>query len=374
LTSTADIVVVYDAGGVVTDCNEPAASLLGYPAPDITGQPMAQIIPLRLRSEHRALTQRLLDTPQVATVDTLRLARDGSEVPLRLSVYPIRNAAGRVVALCEVGHTRDASAEADASLLADLGIPGTSLWREMFHNSTAFVGIIARDGIVLDVNQAALDAAGLTIAEVAGRPVWETHWWSYSAQAQQQIRDVLQSALRGAAVHRELVARMKGDALVTIDCVFSPMRNAAGSVVAVIGSGVDVTLHKDLEAALMRSNRQLHMLSDCNHELSRAADEKSMLASICRVIVEVGGYRLAWVGFADNDSAKSVRVVACAGVDVEHLRQARLTWDHSPAGAGPSGQAIRNGQPSLCSNLDEDPAIAPWRSHAVARGYAVAIA
>src|ERR1700722_5316933 len=59
LTSTADIVVVYDAGGVVTDCNEPAASLLGYPAPDITGQPMAQIIPLRLRSEHRAQTQRL---------------------------------------------------------------------------------------------------------------------------------------------------------------------------------------------------------------------------------------------------------------------------------------------------------------------------
>jgi len=374
LTSTADIVVVYDTEGVVTDCNEAAASLLGYPTTLITGQPMAQIIPLRLRSDYRAQTRRLLDIPQATTVDTLRLARDGSEVAVRLRVYPIRNAAGRVVALCEVGHTRDASSEADAGLLADFGIPGTSLWRELFHNSTAFVGIVSRDGVVLDVNQAALDAAGLTIADAKGRPVWDTHWWSYSAQAQQQIRAVLQSALQGAAVHRELVARMKGDALVTIDCVFSPLRNAAGSVVAVVGSGVDVSLHKNLEAALLRSNRQLHMLSDCNHELGRASDEKALLASICRVIVEVGGYRLAWVGFADNDSAKSVRVVACAGDDAEHLRQVQVSWDNSPSGAGPTGRAIRSGKPSVCSSLDDDPAIAPWRSHAIVRGYSVSIA
>jgi diguanylate cyclase (GGDEF)-like protein/PAS domain S-box-containing protein len=374
LTSTADIVVVYDAGGVVTDCNEPAAALLGYPAPAITGQPVAQIIPLHLRSEHRALTQRLLDSPQVTMVDTLRLARDGSEVPVRVSVYPIRNAAGRVVALCEVGHIRDADSEADVALLADLGIPGTSLWREMFHNSKAFVGIVARDGVVLDVNQAALDAAGLTIADVAGRPVWDTHWWSYSAQAQQRIRAVLQSALQGKAVHQELVARMKGDALLTIDCVFSPLRNAAGSVVAVVASGVDVTLHKNQEAALVRLNRQVHMLSDCNHELSRPADENALLASICRVIVEAGGYRLAWVGLAEKDSARSVRVAACAGADAGHLQQVRVTWDNSPAGSGPSGRAIRSGKPSVCSRLDDDPAIAPWRSHALANDYSVCIA
>jgi len=75
LTSTADIVVVYDAGGVVTDCNEPAAALLGYPAPAITGQPVAQIIPLHLRSAASRLTQRLPTVRRVTMVDTLRLAR-----------------------------------------------------------------------------------------------------------------------------------------------------------------------------------------------------------------------------------------------------------------------------------------------------------
>src|SRR6202140_899890 len=321
LTTTADIVVGYDVNGVITDCNEIAAKLLGYPAPDITGQPIAQIIPLRLRSEHQALVRRLLDSPQVTTVDTLLLARDGSEVPVRLNVYPIKSAAGRVVALCEVGRTRDPTSSADAGPLAELGIPGTSLWREMFHSMTTFVGIVSRDGIVLEVNQAALDAAGLQIADAAGRPVWDTYWWSYAEEAQQQIRAVVRLALQGIAVRREMLVRMKGDHLVAVDCVFSPLRNGAGQVVGVVGSGVDVSVRKHLEGALGRSNRHLRMLSDCNHQLSRAADETALLDSICRVIVEIGGFGLAWVGFAQNDAAKSVRVMASAGADAENLKQ-----------------------------------------------------
>src|ERR1700686_985843 len=151
LAPTADIVVVYDVDGVITDCNEIAAHLLGYPAPDITGQPMAQIIPLRLRSDHQALTRRLLDSPQVTTVDTLLLARDGSEVPVRLNVCPIRSTAGRVGAVGGVGRTRGAASAADAGPLAELGIPSTSLWREMFLSMTTFAGIVARDGVVLEV-------------------------------------------------------------------------------------------------------------------------------------------------------------------------------------------------------------------------------
>jgi PAS domain S-box-containing protein len=84
LTPTADIVVVHDIAGITTDCNEVAANLLGYPALEITGQPLTHIIPLRLRSDLQALTRRLLDSPQVTTVDTVLLARDGSEVPVRL--------------------------------------------------------------------------------------------------------------------------------------------------------------------------------------------------------------------------------------------------------------------------------------------------
>jgi diguanylate cyclase (GGDEF)-like protein/PAS domain S-box-containing protein len=374
LTIGADIVVVYDVDGIVTDCNAAAADLLGYSTPDLAGRPMAQIIPVQLRSEHRALMRRLLESAQVASVNTLRLTRDGSEVALHLAVCPIKNAAGKVMALCEVGAVPISAGATDGSPLAELGVPTSAQWREIFDGIAAFVGVVSRDGVVLEVNQAALDAAGLRIADVIRRQVWDTYWWSYSKDAQQQIRAVLESALKGNPVRQELVVRMKGEQLVAVDCVFSPLRNAAGRVVAVVGSGVDVSARKSMEGALGQSNRNLLMLSDCNHELIRASDEAALLASICRVIVEIGGYPLAWVGFAEHDAAKSVRIMACAGLDAGYLQQVRLSWDAASAGDGPTARAIRDGSPSICANLDQDPAIAPWCGEALAGHYVASIA
>ena len=287
MTSDADMVVVYDVDGIVTDCNAAAANLLGYSAPELAGRPIAQIIPPQLRSEHQALIRRLLGSAQVASVSTRRLARDGSEVAVHLTVCPIKNSAGTVMALCEVGGT--------PSPLAELGVSPSMQWREIFDSITAFVGVLSRDGVVLEVNRAALDAAGLRIADVIRRQVWDTYWWSYSKDAQQQIRGVLESVLKGNPVRQEFVVRMKGEQLVAVDCDFRPLRNAAGHVVAVVGSGVDVSARKSVEGALGQSNRNLLMLSDCNHELIRASDETALLLSICRVIVDVGGYPLAWV-------------------------------------------------------------------------------
>jgi PAS domain S-box-containing protein len=177
LTTGADIVVVYDVDGVVTDCNPAAASLLGYDAPELAGRPVAQIIPPQLRAEHSALIRRLLGSAQVVSVNTLRLARDGSEVSVQLTICPIKNAAGTVMALCEVGGA--------PSPLAELGVSTSTQWREIFDSITAFVGVMSPDGVLLEVNQAALDAAGLRIADVIRRQVWDTYWWSYSKDAQQ---------------------------------------------------------------------------------------------------------------------------------------------------------------------------------------------
>jgi PAS domain S-box-containing protein len=366
LTSGADIVVVYDVDGIVTDCNAAAASLLGYTTAELAGRPLAQIIPLQLRAEHRAQVRRLLGSAQVASVNTLRLARDGSEVPVHLTICPIKNATGSVMALCEVGGA--------LSQLGEIGVPTSGQWREIFDSITSFVGVMSRDGVLLEVNQAALDAAGLRIADVIRRQVWDTYWWSYSKHAQQQIHAVMESVLKGNPVRQEFVVRMKGEQLVAVDCDFRPLRNEAGHVIAVVGSGVDVSARKSVEGALGQSTRNLLMLSDCNHELIRASDETALLFSICQVIVDVGGYPLACVGYAEHDMRSSVRIVAAAGLDTAQLQRQPISWDAASPGGGPTGQAIRDGIPSVCSNLDQDPAIAPWRDQALARGYVAAIA
>jgi PAS domain S-box-containing protein len=50
-----------------------------------------------------------------------------------------------------------------------------------------FVGLLDAQGTVLEINRVALDALGLTLADVEGKPFWTTFWWQVSEEANQGI-------------------------------------------------------------------------------------------------------------------------------------------------------------------------------------------
>ena len=126
--------------------------------------------------------------------------------------------------------------------------------------------------------------------------------------------------------------------------------------------------------ALQKANRAYRLLSECNQELVRATDETGLLEAICQHIIAIGGYRLAWVGIAEQDDAKSVRSVAQAGYEEGYLEQLQITWADTERGRGPTGTAIRTGQMVVCQNILTNPLMAPWREQALQRGYASSVA
>jgi PAS domain S-box-containing protein len=95
---------------------------------------------------------------------------------------------------------------------------------------------------------------------------------------------------------------------------------------------------------------------------------------VCRAIVEVGGYRLAWVAYAEDGPERRVRPVAQAGYDEGYLDTLQLTWDDTERGRGPTGTAIRTGTPQVARRIATDPGFAPWRVEALKRGYHSSIA
>jgi signal transduction histidine kinase/ActR/RegA family two-component response regulator len=128
------------------------------------------------------------------------------------------------------------------------------------------------------------------------------------------------------------------------------------------------------EEALRGVNRALRVLSECNQAVIRATEEFGLLDEICQLIIEVGGYRLAWVGFAEQDEGKTVRPMARAGSEDGYLQMVNITWADTKRGRGPTGTAIRTGEPVIARNILTDPRMAPWRTAATRRGYASSIA
>lgn len=127
------------------------------------------------------------------------------------------------------------------------------------------------------------------------------------------------------------------------------------------------------EERLSKANRTLRALSRCNEVLVHSANEAELLDEICKIIIEEGGYRLCWVGYREYDPHKTVKPVAQAGYEVGYFKKVTITWDDSELGRGPTGTAIRSGEPYICQNILSDPRFTPWREDARKRGYSSAI-
>ncbi len=125
---------------------------------------------------------------------------------------------------------------------------------------------------------------------------------------------------------------------------------------------------------LRKINRALRAHSRCSESLMRSTSEEGLLKDICRIIVKMGGYRLAWVGFAEHNADKTVRPVAQMGFEDGYLDTVEITWADTERGRGPTGTAIRTGEPTIVRNIQTDPHYGPWRAEAGKRGFTSSIA
>jgi len=132
----------------------------------------------------------------------------------------------------------------------------------------------------------------------------------------------------------------------------------------------DVTERLGSERELARTNRALRLLSRGNEALIRAHSESGLLHELCEIAVEVGGARMAWVGYAGYEAAKPIVPQAQAGVDEGFLASVGFSWaEDQPSGQGPVGQTIRTGLPVVVPDLAEWGGSLPMIEAAQARGH-----
>ncbi len=166
-----DAIVVADAAGLIVLVNRQAESMFGYGRDELLGQPLELLVPERLRARHIGHRAQFRSAPSVRTMGTGLLLtarrRDGSEVPVEISLGPIETASGRMTAAA----IRDVS---DRRAIEEERQRITWFLKTALESiEDAFVLVDAHDHVVL-VNSAARQ---LFRAGLAGAP--ET--WAYDA-------------------------------------------------------------------------------------------------------------------------------------------------------------------------------------------------
>lgn len=127
----------------------------------------------------------------------------------------------------------------------------------------------------------------------------------------------------------------------------------------------DITRRLAAERELARISRAQAMLGRCSEAVIHAAERQTLLDAVCRIVVETGGYRMAWLGFAGNDSQGSIHPEAWAGVGLEYLKDLRLSSNEDDvAGRGPGGRTMRSGQPTVVQDIQQPDSGFAWKMEA----------
>lgn len=122
------------------------------------------------------------------------------------------------------------------------------------------------------------------------------------------------------------------------------------------------------------ARRALNTLSAGNRILVRAHNEAELLAQMCQVAVDEGGYRFAWYGRRIDDAASSVTKLAMSNDHRSYLDQIDVRWANDSLSQGPAGRSIDLGKSVVLNDLRSERNFAPWLEAAEEHGFRSMIA
>ncbi|WP_206756845.1 PAS domain S-box protein, partial [Planktothrix sp. FACHB-1355] len=178
----------------------------------------------------------------------------------------------------------------------------------IFNLTFQFVGLLSPDGILLEVNQSALDFGGLQRSDVVGRPYWEAQWWAISAATQNELKNAIARAAMGEFVRYEVNLQGAGNTLATIDFSIKPVKDERGKVIMLIAEGRDISDRKQAEELIKASLIEKEVLLREIHH--RVKNNMQIIYSLLRMQARrTSDDRIAAILKDSQDRIKSMALV-----------------------------------------------------------------
>jgi PAS domain S-box-containing protein len=163
-----------------------------------------------------------------------------------------------------------------------------------------------------------------------------------------------------------------------INSVFILTSACTGVFLAILYIIVDSSYsrkRKAQEKKLEKSRRLYATVSQVNKMIIYAREAEDLFRRVCDIVVDAGGFRMAWVGIVDPVT-RIVVPVCHMGYEAGYLSIRKISIDPRPmgTGTGPTGTAVRERQHYICNDISSDPAMQPWKDDALQRGYRSSVA
>ncbi len=130
----------------------------------------------------------------------------------------------------------------------------------------------------------------------------------------------------------------------------------------------DLTEKKQADLALQNANRLYSVLSNVNQAIFQIKDKLEIYREVCRIAIEDGRFRMAWIGEIDEQINKIVPIIS-AGYVNGYLDNVNIDLNDEKRSGGPTGRAAKTGEHYIAYDIANSPDMAIWKDQALQNGY-----
>ena len=291
---------------------------------------------------------------------------DGSIQWVKWEVRPLFNVEGRVSGI--VIFTEDITERKRAE---EAVLRAKEEWERTFNSVPDMIAIIDNEHRIVRMNNAMAQRLRVKAEECIGHHCYEhVHGLQCPPEFCPHVRSIKDGGQHLQEVHESLLG---ADFLVST----TPLFDDKGNMTSSVHVAHDITelkraeetlrrLNEDLERQVTERTRFYSILAKINETLVRVREQQTLFDEVCRIIVEEGSFRLAWIGIKDQKSLE-VRPVSSYG-ETAYLKGVRIIADDVPEGKGPTGRAVYEDRYVINSDFEGNPDLLPWREKARAHG------
>ena len=244
------------------------------------------------------------------------------------------------------------------------------LSRSIAEKSTESIFITDAAGRVLSINPEAERTFGFTSEELSSQSLHDAihHHYSDGRPYPREECVLRQIHTTGKTVRNSEGAFFRKDgSAVMVECS-NALLEVNGHRVGAVLMARDITERKANEARIRQLNRVYAVLSDINQAIVRIRDPQTLLSEACRIAVENGEFKLAWIGRFNQETGR-IEAIAQAGFSDGYVEQLTIISGNEQHDPGPTAATLHGGQHEVCNDIERDPRMAPWRDEALRRGY-----